>query len=270
MRRSLLASAFLLAALFATSAQAATVRAAGTRTDRRPAPAPAGVVRIPSGSYRPLYGRSTDAPTRVRAFRLDRDPVTRAEFLTFLRAHPEWQRSRVGARLADRTTYLADWRGDLDAGEGAYLGPVTGISWFAARAYCAVQGKRLPTLDEWEYVAAASESARDAARQPRFVQRLVALYATRSSRVATTNGAAVNVYGVRGMHDLVWEWVDDFNASSPAHPTHVQHDTHDLSCAGAAVGAADASNYAAFLRYAVRAGATARSALSSMGFRCAA
>ena len=34
---------------------------------------------------------------------------------------------------------------------------MTNISWFAAKEYCECQGKRLATLDEWEYVAMADE-----------------------------------------------------------------------------------------------------------------
>jgi formylglycine-generating enzyme len=258
----------LLVALFALPAKGATALENWTVGDRKPARS--GMVRIPSGTHRPLYGRTTDAPMRVRAFDLDRDPVTRGEVLPFVRAHSEWRRSVVDESVVERTGYLADWSADLDAGNGADLRrPVTGVSWFAARAYCEARGKRLPTLDEWEYVAAANERDRDAARSPAFVQRLVAIYASRTARRRTVNDATSNLYGVRGLHDLGWEWVDDFNASSPAHRTHVHQDQHDLSCAGAAIGASDASNYPAFLRYAVRAGATARTTLSSMGFRCA-
>lgn len=44
------------------------------------------MVAILGGSYRPLYGRPTDPLTAVAPFRLDRDPVTRRDFLVFVRA----------------------------------------------------------------------------------------------------------------------------------------------------------------------------------------
>ena len=231
------------------------------------------MVALPTGAYRPLYGRAGDAPATVAAFRLDRDPVTRAEFLTFVRAHPEWRRSRVNPQLARRDGYLADWRADLDAGDAASLRrPVTGVSWFAATAYCEAQGKRLPTVAEWEYAAAASETTRDAARDPRFVQRLVSTYASRGRAAGGVATGTVNAYGVRGLHDFGWEWTADFDGG------HAQHHHHehgrgvqkpDASCAGAAIGASDAGNYPAFLRQAIRAGLTAQGSLSSLGFRCA-
>jgi formylglycine-generating enzyme required for sulfatase activity len=229
------------------------------------------MVRLPAGTYRPLYGRPGDPAARVAAFRLDRDPVTRADFLAFVRARPQWRRSAVRPLFAARDGYLADWVADLDAGDAAALRrPVTGVSWFAARAYCAAAGKRLPTVAEWEYAAAASETARDATHDPGFVQQLVSLYASRPRPLPAASTGLRNAYGVRGLHGLVWEWVDDFNSVLVSDDSRgVGGRDHDLYCASAAIGAVDPSNYPAFLRYAVRAGLTGRSTTSSLGFRCA-
>lgn len=237
------------------------------------------MIALPAGTFRQLYSSPDDVPARVPAFRLDRDPVTRGEFLAFVHASPEWRRSAVPADLAERDGYLADWRGDHDAGDAAALRrPVTGVSWFAADAYCAAQGKRLPTMLEWEYAAAASETARDAARDRRFVQHLVSRYASRPRTLPDVATGTVNAYGVRGLHDFAWEWTaDDAHAGHASHDAHrgAQRDTigtaraHDLSCAGAAIGAIDPTNYPAFLRYAVRSGLTGRTNLSTLGFRCA-
>jgi formylglycine-generating enzyme required for sulfatase activity len=60
-------------------------------------------------------------------------------------------------RLIANTTYLSEWSGDLSFGQLNANAPVTNISWFAAKEYCECQGKRLATLDEWEYVAMADE-----------------------------------------------------------------------------------------------------------------
>ena len=229
------------------------------------------MVALPAGAYRPLYGSAGDAPRRVAAFALDRDPVTRGDFLAFVRAHPEWRRGTVRPTFATRGRYLADWRGDLDAGDAAALRrPVTDVSWFAAKAYCAAQGKRLPTVVEWEYAAAASESTRDAARDPSFIQRLVTRYASRGQSRAPIDAGTRNAYGVRGLHDFGWEWTADFNSVMVSDDSRgVGGRDHDLFCASAAIGAPDPTNYPAFLRYAVRAGLTGRTSLSTLGFRCA-
>lgn len=232
----------------------------------------AAMVAIPAGTYQPLYGRPGDAPVRVSAFRLDREPVTNGQFLAFVRANPQWRRSTVKPVFADRATYLAAWRTDLLAGDAAMeRRPVTGVSWFAARAYCAAGGKRLPTVAEWEYAAAASTTDRNAARDPAFIESRVTMYMTRAARREVVARLEVNAYGVRGLHDGVWEWVEDFNSvlvSDDSRGTGAR--SHELYCATAAIGATDPDNFPAFLRYAVRAGATPRTSMQTLGFRCAA
>ena len=218
------------------------------------------MVELPAGSWRPLYGRPGDAPVAIAAFRLDRDAVTRGAFLAFVRANPQWRRR------------------DLDAGTAVDLRrPMTGVTWFAARAYCEWRGARLPSLAEWEYAAAASATKRDAARDPAFARKLLALYSTRPRPLPPVDQGATNAYGVRGLHGLAWEWVADFGAApgehdhgTHGHEKHAKAAKHDMSCAGAAIGAADPSNYPAFLRYAFRSGLTSQTTLETLGFRCAA
>jgi sulfatase modifying factor 1 len=233
------------------------------------APASAGMARIPAGSYTPLYVRDAGR-ARVDAFELDRRPVTRGEYLEFVRADPRWRRGEAKPVLAGRG-YLAGWPGALDAGGAAALRqPVTEVSWFAARAYCGAQGKRLPTTDEWEYAAAASETVRDAARDPDFTARLLGMYTAPRDPAAPVGSTFRNAYGVWDLHGLVWEWVADFNnvlASDDSRGTAAKD--HKLYCAGGSVGTSDPSNYPAFLRFAFRAGLTGRSTTRNLGFRCA-
>lgn len=229
---------------------------------------PRGMARIPAGSYRPLYASSTGARTTVAAFALDREPVSREAFLRFAQARAAWRRSTIKAVFAE-PDYLSDWRGDLDAGDAEALAqPVRHVSWFAARAYCEAEGKRLPTTDEWEYVASASETQRDATADPAFLQRLLGIYTSHA-------GGFRNVYGVSGLHGGLWEWTGDFNGvalsdDSRAAGSGVDARDHDLFCAGAALHATNPSNYPAFMRAAVRAGLTGRTATEHVGFRCAA
>jgi formylglycine-generating enzyme required for sulfatase activity len=217
-----------------------------------------GMAVIPSGTFTPLYAVKGAERVAVSRFALDREPVTRGDFLDFVRTHPEWRKSKV-----NHPGYLADWSTDLSQGEQKDLRrPVTSVSRVAAAAYCEWKGKRLPTATEWEYAAAASETQRDASRDRNFLSRLIAYYGKRSASASLAVGSSPsNVYGVRDMHELVWELT--------ANPLHASHSHHDMSCAGAAMGAADPSNYAAFMRYAVRSGITDRTTMKTLGFRCA-
>ena len=240
------------------------------------------MARIPAGTYRPLYAPPGVERVRVRAFALDRAPVTRGAYLRFVRAHPQWARGAVPSRIAD-AGYLVDWPSASRAGDAADLDrPVTSVSWHAAAAYCESQGKRLPTVDEWELAAAASETKRDASGDPAFRRKLASLYAARRAGVApTVRRSSANLYGVSGLHGVVWELTSDFNATVIDHEHHAgQHDEHatgngkagsrHLYCASSAIGATDPTDYPAFVRYAVRAALTASSTASGVGFRCAA
>ena len=83
-----------------------------------------------------------------------------------------------------------------------------------------------------------------------------------------------NVYGVRDLHGLAWEWTLDFNGvlvsdDSREAGSGVGERDHTLFCASAAIGATDPTNYPGFMRYAFRAGLTGRSTIRTLGFRCA-
>jgi formylglycine-generating enzyme len=234
-------------------------------------PGSAAMVRIPGGSYRPLYEQSGAAMVRVGPFQLDRDAVTRGEFRDWLRDNPRWQRSRLAAVFAVRAAYLSDWRGELDPGDATDLRrPVVNVSWHAARAYCAARGARLPTVHEWEYVAAASGSARDATRDPGFVQALTSAYSSRPRPLTPVGETSANFYGVRGLHGLQWEWVDDFNSVLVSDDSRaVGGRDRPAWCASSTIGALDPTNYPAFLRFALRSALSSRDALETLGFRCA-
>ncbi|MES2177643.1 MAG: formylglycine-generating enzyme family protein [Gemmatimonadota bacterium] len=258
----------LLLALSSTRA-AATNGAVSVRNN--PAKVRA-MATIPAGNYRPLFTSAGRERVRIAAFRLDRVQVTRGDFADFVATHPQWRRSDVPAAQAD-AGYLSDWSASGSPGTTSERArPVSSVSWFAARAYCEAQGKRLPTVDEWEYVAAADETRRDASDDPVVRNRILALTAARGGKPPVAGRGAPNVYGVRDLHGVVWEWTQEYNGivQHASHGAAGMPLAHDLYCAGGAIGASDPSNYPAFARFSVRGGLTRRSTSKSVGFRCAA
>lgn len=229
---------------------------------------PPEMVRVEGGEYLPMFG-DRDQPRTVAPFLLDRHPVTNAEFLNFVREHPKWQRSKV-SRLFAAEGYLSHWSGDLELGPTATPdAPVVNVSWFAARAYLKAHDKRLPAEDEWEFAARADASRADASTDPAFLARILAWYGKPNPPVLpAVNTAETDFRGVTGMHGLVWEWVRDFNNQmvTGAARNDASLD-RSLFCAGGAVNATDAANYAAFMRYAFRSSLEGNFTVTNLGFR---
>ncbi len=234
------------------------------------APPPPGMVLIPAGEYVPLLREPSD-PARipVAAFWLDERPVTNGEFLAFVRANPRWRRSLIAPLFADGQ-YLARWAGDLEPGPRAPAdAPVVEVSWFAARAYARWAGKRLPTIAEWEWAAAAGLRRADGRREPGFTAAVLAWYATPEPAVYPAAGSGrANLYGARDLLDLVWEWVDDFNTVLISGDSRGAGGT-GMFCGGAAANNRDPSDYAAFMRAGYRSSLSASYTVASLGFRCA-
>ena len=79
-----------------------------------------------------------------------------------------------------------------------------------------------------------------------------------------------NFHGVRGLHGLVWEWVDDFNTAMVTGESRADSGLdRDLFCGAGAAGARETNDYAAFMRMALRSSLKASNTTTSLGFRCA-
>ena len=227
---------------------------------------------LPGGNFRSaLRYEDAKAGVRVAPFQLARTPVTNAQFLAFVKAHPQWRRDRVAGVLAE-PRYLSHWQGPTQLGPKALPGqPVTWVSWFAASAYCEAQGARLPTWNEWEYAAAADETRRDARKDPAWRERILAWYSRPSKGALPRVGLqAANAWGVRDLHGLVWEWTDDFSSLLVASDNRNQGDADKLKfCGAGALSMDDRDNYAVLMRVAMLSSLEAANATANLGFRCA-
>lgn len=231
---------------------------------------PADYVTVPAGQFISVLsgGGAPNAPVKVARFAMRATPVTNAQFVAFGAVNPEWQRGRAAAVFAD-----ASYLNRLDAAAltpaiGAQ--PVTSVSWFAAQAYCESEGARLPTWYEWEYVAAADATRRDARSDPAWRARIMSWYGQSSNMSRPAVGGAPNIFGVRNMHGLIWEWVDDFNALLVSADSRNQGDPEQLQfCGAGAISLQDRDNYAVLMRVALLSSLKGADTTNDLGFRCA-
>ena len=230
-----------------------------------------GYVAIPGGNFKSVLKYEGSDREKVAPFALLRRPVTNAEFLAFVRAHPEWQRGKAPTVFAE-ARYLQHWQGPLALGAKASpRQPVVNVSWFAAQAYCEAQGARLPTWAEWEYVAAADESHRDARQDPRWKETILNWYSRPSGTPlpAVASGRA-NAYGVHDMHGLVWEWTEDYASMLVTADSRERGANDRLKfCGAGAIATDDNENYAVLMRVAMLSAMEGANITPNLGFRCA-
>ena len=228
-------------------------------------------VTIPAGNITSvLANNAAPEATPIASFALRATPVTNGEFLNFVKAHPAWQRGRAPATFVD-ARYLNHWLSPTELGDSAREHqPVTSASWFAAQAFCEGEGARLPTWTEWEYVAAADETNTDARRDPAWRARILSWYSRSSATPIESVGGARNAYGVRNIHGLIWEWVDDFNALLVSADSRTQGDPDKVQfCGAGAISLKSRDNYAVLMRIALLSSLNAADTTNNLGFRCA-
>ncbi|UHQ22203.1 formylglycine-generating enzyme family protein [Lysobacter sp. 5GHs7-4] len=189
--------------------------------------APEGMIAIPGGDFDFVVGgvqiegqtwegadvqypwessarRSHRRRMRMRAFHIDRTPVTNAQYLEFVRAS--------GYRPRDDHNYLRDW---IDGAPPPGWGrkPVTWVGLEDARAYAQWAGKRLPREWEWQYAAQGSDGRRypwgddwrdDAVPATHRGRRL------RAPDDVDAHPAGASPFGVLDLVGNVWQWTDEY------------------------------------------------------------
>lgn len=193
-----------------------------------PAPArsadPSTMVRIPAGTFRMGHATETFAPygsewkenelpqhsVTLGEFYIDRDEVTVAEYVEFLRASPESAREHRHERQP-----IERQDDGWTAAPGRERHPITFVSWSDASAYCAWTGKTLPTEAEWER---AAKGATDERRFPWGDDAATCAHAVLATKVACeaeplpVGSRSPSGDSPEGCHDLagnVAEWVAD-------------------------------------------------------------
>lgn len=220
-------------------------------------------VQIKGGVFTPLYG-SAKQPVKVHSFSMDVTPVTNSDFLKFVASHAEWGKTAVSPIFADQD-YLRLWTAPTELGPGALPeGPVVNVSWFAAKAFCAAKGMRLPTVNEWEYVASRPIPGAD-------VRKVILDWYSEPTPdvLPSVKSGFKNSSGVVSLHGLIWEWTLDFNSAMVTGESRADGSLDKaLFCGAGSANAADLSDYAAFLRFGFRSSLKARYTVNNLGFRC--
>ena len=227
-------------------------------------------VEVPGGFFAgAIAADPAGSPARVDAFAMRIKPVSKGDFRRFVEEASEWRRDRIPQTFAN-AGYLGDWQGAATVGDRASESqPVVNVSWFAAAAYCESEGARLPAWNEWEYVAASDENRRDARGDPAWRARILGWRATSEPAVQAAAGVNADVYGVRDMHGVIWEWVDDFNALLVDADSRSGDDADKLKfCGAGAINLRDRENYAVLMRIALLSSLKASDSTSNLGFRC--
>ena len=152
------------AAIISNSAWYKKQAAVSTRTEMparadTPENPPADKLNLGGLSFTGIPGGLSDG-RHIAAFMVCDTAVSKSAFDDFLTANPEWGQDRRETLIAEglvTSSYLFD-----DKPEIMRNGSVTGVSWFAANAYCGWLSERLPpslrdyevrlpTEAEWEY-----------------------------------------------------------------------------------------------------------------------
>lgn len=177
-----------------------------------------GMAYVPAGPF--IFGSENSSNLRVevvdQGFWIDRYPVTNGQFCEFLAAFGnkeegganwvDYKRSRISNKLKSRPGYEQH--------------PVTGVSWYGARAFAKWAGKRLPTELEWEKAARGLDGRKYPWGEIFDTRRCNTKESgmNRTTPVGQYVEAGGNSYGVEDMAGNVWEWTSSTWSESDKNP----------------------------------------------------
>jgi formylglycine-generating enzyme required for sulfatase activity len=203
-------------------------------------------VPVPAGSFlmgaSGVLGHTSERPrhrAELAAYALDEYEVTVGRFRRFVDAYdPAFLRERMGAHpLIAGSGWRSEWIDTLPLPEDFAFAieecggpftelpganearPISCVTWFEAFAFCAWEGKRLPTEAEWEYAAAGGDAQRPYPWGSEPPSPELAAYGCLFDGDASCSDAdlpvagsvknGVNRFGHFDLAGSVWEWTLD-------------------------------------------------------------
>lgn len=234
---------------------------------------PTGMAKIEGGTFTPFFDKDKDGNSlqlNMTDFYLDVAPVTNDDYLKFVIKNPKWSKKSVKGVFAE-PSYLKNWDGSYSFSNEIKNKPVSYVSWFAATAFCESKNKQLPTMMQWEYVAASDDKQKVATGTQEYRKKILAWYGQPSHKgVADVMMGERNIWGVYDLHGLHWEWNLDYNTALVTGESREDSKLNkNLFCGSGSLGAKDKLDYGAFMRFGYRSSLKGNYTVGNLGFRCA-
>jgi hypothetical protein len=158
-------------------------------------------------------------------FELDHSGVSNREFAAFVTANNYRTRGEIdnglympdGLNSAFRPGYSWKTLRDSSVAPGADSSnyPVRGIDFESAKAYCTWRGQRLPTEDEWEFVARSADHRLFPWGNDPKLGDTGATHPSARALAALDQQPVTGRFGTRGLGGALWEWAMPHEGTVP-------------------------------------------------------
>jgi formylglycine-generating enzyme required for sulfatase activity len=231
---------------------------------------------VPAGEFLmgSTQGNPDSAPLHtvmLDGFWLDGNEVTNAMYANFLNivgnkieGGSEWLDARPQA--AQIFAEGSGWQ----VQPGRENHPITGVSWYGAKAYCEWSGRRLPTEAEWEYAARGTDERQYPWGNDNLTCTQAHYFGCGEGTIAAGGlPSGVSPFGIFDMAGNVAEWVTDRYASDYYQSSPLQNPTGPANGYYRVIRGGSWLNTYLAIRTTHRAWAGADEHAAAVGFRCA-
>ncbi|GAB4277213.1 MAG: ergothioneine biosynthesis protein EgtB [Oscillatoriaceae cyanobacterium] len=174
------------------------------------------MIEIPAGEFQmgwdgiaAIDNERPAHPCYLHTYRIDKYPVTRAQYREFIAAGGYTQCqywSKEGWEWLQTAAVSQPLYWSEDPTKDNY--PVCGVSYYEAEAYAKFVGKRLPTEAEWEKAALTPTGVPP--RQPSGLPGVSILQGELGLQPIGTDPETASIWGCEDLFGQVWQWTDSW------------------------------------------------------------